>query len=51
MSRYRITHIDHNHQRRRMQVDACNRLQALAKVESEYGHGWYVAAVRLEVLA
>ncbi len=47
MSRYRITHIDHNHQRRRMQVLAANRVQALASVESIYGHGWYVAAVRV----
>lgn len=47
MSRYRITHIDHNHQRRRMQVLAPSRLHALARVEDVYGHGWYVAAVRL----
>lgn len=51
MSRYRITHIDHNYQRRRMQVLAANRLQALARVEHVYGHGWYVAAVRLGVSA
>lgn len=47
MSRYRITHIDHNHQRRRMQVQAANRMQALAHVEHVYGHGWYVAAMRM----
>lgn len=47
MNRYRITHIDHNHQCRRMQVDACDRLQALAEVENKFGHGWYVAAVRI----
>lgn len=51
MSRYRITHIDHNFKRRRMQVDARNRLQALARVEHVYDHGWYVAAVRLGVSA
>ena len=47
MNRYRITHIDHNHQRRRMRVQADSRLEALAQVESQFGHGWYVAAVRV----
>jgi hypothetical protein len=34
-----------------MRVQARDRLQALAEVEAEFGHGWYVAAVRLEVSA
>lgn len=51
MNRYRITHIDRNHQCRRMRVQASDRLQALAEVESRFGHGWFVAAVRLGVSA
>jgi hypothetical protein len=51
MSRYRITHIDRHRQCRRMRVLAGNRLQALAEVERKFGHGWFVAAVRLGVSA
>lgn len=46
MSCYRVTHIDVHHHRRRLRVQALNRLGALAWVEQLYGDAWYIAAVR-----
>ena len=47
MRRYRGTHVDMQHRRRRMAVrNVANRLAAIAWVEQLYGMGWYVAAIR-----
>lgn len=46
MSCYRVTHIDVHHRRRRVRVQALNRVGAVARVEQLYGDAWYIAAVR-----
>ena len=49
MNCYRITHIDEQRTRRRLNVVASSCRQALLEVEQAFGDAWFASAVRVEV--